>query len=180
MGWTDRGSKPCGGEVYRTHPDWLWGTPSLLYSWYQVFPEAKAAGALLLIPTTSNAEVKERTELHIYSSSGTSWPVLGWNLPLFWHKLLMRKFQYHWINYSTISFILAFAESQICKMLRRNNFLLRGTGVLMVYEYPWENWVWFCFVSGAWPKPVFRANSLQKFWTVLCSHAVPCNSRLTL
>jgi len=28
-------------------------------------------------PPTSNAEVKERVELHLYSPSGVSWPVIG-------------------------------------------------------------------------------------------------------
>ena len=31
---------------------------------------------------SSSAEVKERVELYLYSSSGPSWPVIGWNLPL--------------------------------------------------------------------------------------------------
>ena len=34
-------------------------------------------------PTPSSAEVKERGELYFYSPSGPSWPVLGWNLPLY-------------------------------------------------------------------------------------------------
>jgi hypothetical protein len=33
-------------------------------------------------PPPSNAEVKERVELYLYSPSGPSWPVLGWTLPL--------------------------------------------------------------------------------------------------
>ena len=33
-------------------------------------------------PPASSAEVKERVELHLYSPSGSSWPVLGWSLPL--------------------------------------------------------------------------------------------------
>jgi hypothetical protein len=44
-GWTVRGSNPGGGEIFRTHPDWPWGPPSLLYSGYRVFPGGKAAGA---------------------------------------------------------------------------------------------------------------------------------------
>ena len=39
----------------------------------------------------SSAEVKERVELYLVSSSGLSWPVLGWTLPLlctkFWVTL---------------------------------------------------------------------------------------------
>jgi hypothetical protein len=33
-------------------------------------------------PHSSRAEVKERVELYLYSPSGSSWPLLGWNLPL--------------------------------------------------------------------------------------------------
>ena len=29
-GWTVRGSNPGGREIFRTRPDWSWGTPSLL------------------------------------------------------------------------------------------------------------------------------------------------------
>ena len=44
-GWTVRGSKPGGGEIFRTSPDRPWGPPSLLYSGYRVIPGGKAAGA---------------------------------------------------------------------------------------------------------------------------------------
>jgi hypothetical protein len=33
-------------------------------------------------PLPSSLKVKERVELYFYSSSGPSWPVLGWNFPL--------------------------------------------------------------------------------------------------
>jgi hypothetical protein len=36
-------------------------------------------------PPPSSAEVKERVELYLYSTSGPSWPVLWWNLPLHLH-----------------------------------------------------------------------------------------------
>jgi hypothetical protein len=29
-GWTVRGSKPGGGEIFRTRPDRFWGPPSLI------------------------------------------------------------------------------------------------------------------------------------------------------
>jgi len=60
----------------------LWGPPSLLYNGYRVFPGGKAAGAWRWPPTQSIAEVKERVELYVYSPPRTSWPVLGWTLPL--------------------------------------------------------------------------------------------------
>jgi hypothetical protein len=57
-------------------------TPSLLYNGYQVFTGGKAAGTWRWPYTPSSAEVKERVELHFYSYSGPSWPVLSWPLPL--------------------------------------------------------------------------------------------------
>jgi hypothetical protein len=57
---------------------------SLLYSGYLsgLFPVAKAARAWRWSSTPSSAKVKERVELYLYSPSGLSWPVLGWNLLL--------------------------------------------------------------------------------------------------
>jgi hypothetical protein len=37
-GLDGRGSNPGGGKIFRTHPDRLWGPPSLLYNGYWVFP----------------------------------------------------------------------------------------------------------------------------------------------
>jgi hypothetical protein len=58
------------------------GPPSLLYNGYRVFTGVKAAGAWCWPSTPSNAQVKERVQLYLYSSSGPSWLVLGWSLPL--------------------------------------------------------------------------------------------------
>jgi hypothetical protein len=71
-----------GGEVFRIRPNRPWGPPSLLYNGYRVFPGGRAAGAWRCSPTPSSAEVKKRVELYIYSPSGPSRLVLGWNLPL--------------------------------------------------------------------------------------------------
>jgi hypothetical protein len=81
-GWTVRGSNPGGGDVFRTRPDRPWGPSGLLYNGHQVFPGGKAAGAWPWPPTTSNAKVKEKVQLHLYSPSGPSGPVLGLTLPL--------------------------------------------------------------------------------------------------
>jgi len=42
-----------------------------------LFPGLKRPGRVIEHSTLSRAEVKERVELNLYSSSGTSWPVLG-------------------------------------------------------------------------------------------------------
>jgi len=41
MGWTVRGSKTGGGEIFHTCPDWPLGPPILLYNGYWVFPGGK-------------------------------------------------------------------------------------------------------------------------------------------
>ena len=72
---------PVGARFFRTRQDRTWGPPSLLHNGYQVIPRGKAAGAWSWLLTPSSAEVNERVELYLYSSSGHSWPVLGWALP---------------------------------------------------------------------------------------------------
>ena len=67
------------GEIFFTHPEWPWGSTSPLYNEYRVFPGGKAAGAWPWPPTPSSAEVKERVQLYLYSPSGISWPLIGWN-----------------------------------------------------------------------------------------------------
>jgi hypothetical protein len=41
------------------------------------FPGVKRPGRDVDHPAASNAEVKERVEIYLYSPSGPSWPVLG-------------------------------------------------------------------------------------------------------
>jgi len=76
-GWTVGGLNPGGAEIFHTCPDWLWGPPSLLYNRYRVFPGVKQSGRGVDQPPPSSAEVKERAELYLYSTSGPSWPVTG-------------------------------------------------------------------------------------------------------
>jgi len=46
------------------------------------FPGVKRPGRGVDHPPPSSAEVKERVKVYLYSSSGPSWPVLWWTLPL--------------------------------------------------------------------------------------------------
>jgi hypothetical protein len=60
-----------GASIFRTSPDRPWGPPSLLYKGYRVsFPGIKRPGRGVDHPPPYSAEVKERVELYLYSSSG--------------------------------------------------------------------------------------------------------------
>ena len=70
-GWTVRGSNPRGGEIFCTHPDRPWGPPSLLYKGYRVFPvRVKRPERGIDHPPLSSAEVTERVEPYLNSTSG--------------------------------------------------------------------------------------------------------------
>jgi hypothetical protein len=49
-GWTGRASNPGGGEIFRSCPDRLWGTPSLLYNGYRVFSGVECGRGVTLTP----------------------------------------------------------------------------------------------------------------------------------
>jgi hypothetical protein len=67
------GSNPAGGEIFRTPPDRPRRPHYLLYSGYRSsFPGLKRPGRSVTHSPLSSAEVKERVELHYYSSSGPS------------------------------------------------------------------------------------------------------------
>ena len=68
---------PVGGEILRTRPyrpgahpaSYIMGTGSL--------PGVKRPGLGVDHPPPPSAEVKERVELYLYSTSGPSWSVIG-------------------------------------------------------------------------------------------------------
>ena len=70
------------GEIFCTSPNWPGGLPSFLYSGYRAFPRLQRQGRSTDHPPPSNAEVKERVELYLYSTCGPSCPVTGSTLPL--------------------------------------------------------------------------------------------------
>jgi len=76
MGWAVRRSNPGGGQDFPHssrpgHAGKTRKTPP------GCFPRVEGPGRGLDHPTLSNAEVKERVELNLYSHSGPSWPVKG-------------------------------------------------------------------------------------------------------
>jgi hypothetical protein len=80
--WTVRGSNTGRGEIFCTHPDRPWGPPNLLYKGYRVpFQGIKRPGCGDDHPPPFSAEVEEKAELYLHSSSGSTLPVLGVYLP---------------------------------------------------------------------------------------------------
>ena len=55
------------------------GPVIFLFKGYWAFAVSKTAGKWRWTLTPSNAEAKERVQLHLYSTSGHSWSVLRWN-----------------------------------------------------------------------------------------------------
>lgn len=58
------------------------GPNQTLLQWVRSLSREKSGREMAFITTPSSADVKERVELYTYSSSGPSWPVLGWPLPV--------------------------------------------------------------------------------------------------
>jgi hypothetical protein len=86
-GWS-RDRIPMGDEIFRTCPDRHWGSPSLLYNMYRVFPGSKERpGRDSDHSPPSSAVGHERVELYLYSPYGpydlyrVSVPVQGCTLP---------------------------------------------------------------------------------------------------
>ena len=89
--WTVRGSNPGGEYIFRARPDRSCGPPSLLYSGYRYsFPGVKWPGRGVDHSYSSSAEVKERIELYLYSTSGSSWPALGRTFNFLGGKIILK------------------------------------------------------------------------------------------
>jgi len=76
-GWKAQGSNGGGKRDFPYPSRPFLGPTRLLHKGYRVFPGGKAVEAWRWPPTISSVEIKERAQLHIYSPSGPSWPVLG-------------------------------------------------------------------------------------------------------
>ena len=65
------------GRIFRSRPDPSWGSTQPPVQWYRVcYPGVQRPGRGVNQPPSS-AEFKERVELHLFSTSGPSWPVTG-------------------------------------------------------------------------------------------------------
>jgi len=70
-------SKPGGGDIFCTHPDWPWANPAPYTMGTGSFTEVKRPVRGVDHQPTSSAKVKDRVEQYLYSPSGLSWSVLG-------------------------------------------------------------------------------------------------------
>jgi hypothetical protein len=61
-----------GGKIFCTHPDQLWGSPSLIYNGYQVFARIKQQEYGFDHPLPPSGKVRERVKLYLYSTFGPS------------------------------------------------------------------------------------------------------------
>jgi len=60
-----------GGEIFRICPDPRWGSPSLLYNGYRVFPGGKERPGRDTDPSPPSSAVgHEKVELYFYSPYG--------------------------------------------------------------------------------------------------------------
>jgi hypothetical protein len=74
--WAGRTGVP--NPVGAIRPERPRGPLSFLHNGCRVsYPGVKRSGGDVNHPSPSSAEVKERVELYLYSSSGSSWPVVG-------------------------------------------------------------------------------------------------------
>jgi len=85
--WMVQGLNPNVDKIFCIHPDQAWGPHSLPYNKHQVFfPQIQHPGHGINHPPPSSTEVKERVQLHLYSPSRSSWPVLVWLYILLYKK----------------------------------------------------------------------------------------------
>jgi hypothetical protein len=68
---------PGESDIFRNDPRLPWDTSSLLSNGYRVSsPKLRRPERGFDYPPSFNAKVKQTAELHLYTSSGSSWPVI--------------------------------------------------------------------------------------------------------
>jgi len=92
------------------------------------FPGVKRSGVWRWPPTPSSAGVKERVELYLYSTSGPSWPVIGWTTYLVsLHSAMCEGAASH-INISTA------CSGQFKARKSSNSVMFSSHGLLLAME----------------------------------------------
>ena len=77
MGGMVLGSNPAGMRFSAPVHTGPWVHPPFYATGTRSFPGVKRLGRGIVHPPPSSAKVKERRELHLYSTTGSSSPVLG-------------------------------------------------------------------------------------------------------
>jgi len=77
MGWTIRGSNPGGARFSAPLQTGSEVHPASYAMGTGFFPEKKRPRRNVNSPLPSSADVKERVELYLSSTSGSLWPVTG-------------------------------------------------------------------------------------------------------
>ena len=81
------------GEIFHNCLERHWDPPITLYNVYRVSLRGKDVGGWHWQQTFYSLEVKERVELHLFSNSDPSWPVLGRPLPLTLLLLITQRYR---------------------------------------------------------------------------------------
>ena len=133
------------------------------------FPGVKRPGRGVIHPPPFTAEVKERIELYLYSSSGPSWPVIGWISLLYpcfpcWLQCI------HTLTYECIYLSFRINIVSTC-IYNQHSFIFN---CIHIY-FPCFNFIWSRLVSGVdkneirnFCAPIIseRFYQIQKTWSL--------------
>ena len=128
-----------GNLLYPSRP--VLGPTQPPVQWIPIlFPWGKATGAWRWPLTPSRAEVKERIEIYLYSSS---WPILEWHLPLsliLWYCSARLKWAYNYNFdlcgcYSLPFFFIYFFALNYCYLTRISLFRRQNTQFIIQELY---------------------------------------------
>ena len=128
------------------------------------FPGVKRPGRGVDHPPPSIAEVKERVELYLYSTSGPSWLVIGWTLEQarFLHAdntpVDNAELMAFWISrFESVWLLAAFALPRKTPISSVISASLNASERLPLDGFPW-NLIFVTFMKvGAWGSTVVKA-----------------------
>ena len=134
---------PVGARFYAPVQTGPWAHLATYTMGTGSFLGGKAAGAWCWPPTPYSAEVKERVELYLYFTSGSSWLVIGSILPLHYliyiiyykFKICLSidcHFKYNLLQNTKSS---QFLTMKFFQTKRKPDFLICGLRVCSLYEH---------------------------------------------